>query len=687
MRSLPRATAWIAVWLTLTIMGSVALRPFLVERTFHADVVSASTTPSDRSWKLEWIRLNSETNGVWVIPTPPRDTARRDGADSLVHSLPTDDIRTLVLHECRAAATARITTTVAGLTTTDSVEGTLRGTEVTWPVPPMSGKLSAWIVVIIAATCAAALLVLSLAWRGLLRFTRWIDSRKIENGFEHDRRSPRFIIAVCLLIAVAPSIWLAAWAPMFVHPDSTAYFWFARILLESGNLNHFDGWRLPGYGVFLTPFVGTSGNYAAWVGVAQAAMGVGVTLFSFATLRRIAGSSAACIGAILVGWDASLLVWQRALLSESLACFLVTLGVYLFVAATAPIGAPSSTRRATYGPWRSLGLGIAIGAVCAAAAYTRANLAIMGLLLPIGVLAAAFFGGRTTPDASLGRHRPVACAVACIVTTCVLLLPIVRFNASQFGHAGLTAGDGVNRSFFSWLNGTTDWNQTALFTRDELSTFAEEVRTKGVNPDRVHEVLMRTEAATANPTHLPDMRLRDEIMGSLVRESFARQPRKFAMAAARNFVSQLGITCCGPDYARDTSDQFGLPLGGQWNDRTNTLPWPVLRLPQEVRDDFDRAAPSLVRTESPRNEQAFRALWTAGRMCRGVMSVLLVMAICIAITRRQFILTTLGTLVLANATGVAVLGFAGEDRYSMPFYGLMTLVVVGVFATAWSPRR
>ena len=113
---------------------------------------------------------------------------------------------------------------------------------------------------------------------------------------------------------------------MFQLPDSPSYIDLASRLVRQPDLaNLFDAYRTPGYPAFLALVGYLQGNVAgSWVVYAQAALMVVAACEVFALTAGLSGSRAAAVVAgILFGSNVRLLDWERLMMTESLAIFLV----------------------------------------------------------------------------------------------------------------------------------------------------------------------------------------------------------------------------------------------------------------------------------------------------------------------------------------------------------------------------
>lgn len=240
--------------------------------------------------------------------------------------------------------------------------------------------------------------------------------------------SLRSILAVALLLRLAAAAVHAAQGPqpgpLF---DERSFFLVARALVDEGRLATRPGGppeviRGPAYPVFLAPFVMATGTRVTAPVLAQALLGTATVWIVAGALRRLlrregAGEPEAARAARLAGWACALspiaILWDRFVMSESLATFLLAAAVALCL-------------EVPYARRPFLGA-LGCGACCAALVLAKPAY----LFLPVAL--APFLVGRgRTPQ-----------AVALVAATAALLVPWALRNAAVTGRpspAGLGSG-------------------------------------------------------------------------------------------------------------------------------------------------------------------------------------------------------------------------------------------------------
>jgi 4-amino-4-deoxy-L-arabinose transferase-like glycosyltransferase len=241
--------------------------------------------------------------------------------------------------------------------------------------------------------------------------------------------SLRSILVAALLLRLASACVHAVHAPepgtLF---DERSFFLVARALVEEGRLATRPGGpaeviRGPAYPVFLVPFVMTTGQKVIGPALAQAVLGTATVWIVAAALLRLlqregADERDAARAARLAAWACALspiaILWDRFVMSESLATFLLAAAVAL------AWEIPHARR-----PLLAV---LACGACCAALVLAKPAF----LFLPVAL--APFLVGR-------GRTKH---AVALVAVTAALLVPWALRNAAVVGRPSPTGlGSGL----------------------------------------------------------------------------------------------------------------------------------------------------------------------------------------------------------------------------------------------------
>jgi len=250
-----------------------------------------------------------------------------------------------------------------------------------------------------------------------------VDPAPDAPGPAHPWRHDRVLWGVLAAAVVVRLLW-ARVLPLTKMGDSPSYLVLAHRLANL-HLSGYDGARTPGYPLVLA----LVGSNLTWLGLLQGAFGVAATAVVYVVIRRATGNRAAAAGGALVSTvSMSPLMYERAVLTECVAAFLLVLLV-LCLQELCDDGL--SDRR--WGRW-SLGVGL----VTAYLAMTRPSLVA---ILPALVL---FLVLRRPALRRLGKGRRRKVWVAFLLPTIVVYAGWIGFNAESTGWATITTYQGVS---------------------------------------------------------------------------------------------------------------------------------------------------------------------------------------------------------------------------------------------------
>jgi 4-amino-4-deoxy-L-arabinose transferase-like glycosyltransferase len=223
-------------------------------------------------------------------------------------------------------------------------------------------------------------------------------------------------IALVTVLIAARLIWNGLY-PAIEFPDSATYRTLAR-QIEAMSFAGYDGTRTPGYPLILILLR----HHATAIVVFQQALGVLTAWLVCRLVMRFTGRTALAVAtALIVGLSPNAMAFESAVLTETLAAFLVTAIVWL----SCRIHARGLT--IAHAAW--------LGGALALIGLTRPNLLYLGPLVMLAVLWAE--------RARRGSLRPAA--VAAVVTPCLALtLAWCGFNHHQTGYFGPTTYTGYN---------------------------------------------------------------------------------------------------------------------------------------------------------------------------------------------------------------------------------------------------
>ncbi|MDX2131896.1 MAG: hypothetical protein SFY69_07585 [Planctomycetota bacterium] len=529
-------------------------------------------------------------------------------------------------------------------------------------------RVPAWAWLLPAPVCAAALALAFLVVRWLVReFLRRPDGHS-DGPAPHPAPARRTSLALRLLtlgVVVGVPVWMHAWAPMIHSGDGTAYVLFVRWLLETGTFDHYDGWRLPGYAILILPFVAWSNDFSIGLGFAQTGIAITSSLLAWGIARRRLSPALSSLAAILVACDPALIVWQRSLLTEQLTIFWIMLGGFLFVHT-----ADRVARRAPLA--RTIALAALLGLALAGGCLTRPNLQVFAAIAPLclGLLALR----ARSPRMLLG-------AVSCAAAMLVALAPMLSLTHRLYGRWSLTIGSDWNRAIWTWENTLFDWNQSGTLSFEQFDDVRARCRgTTFASWDFLD--LCHAWGVPEVPTHGHPLIVRDARCRLLWQETFVRRADRMGTVTAKAVLSQLGVRFRHPPYfAGDPgflSDAFigRTPhvIGGtNWKDH-------IVRFSPPEQAIFNPTVRPLNDLHRSPHARALGAVYDAAEAGRPVVTILLFVGLLRLVRRADWTFVFLGGVFLAHALAVPLMVFTGNLRYTMPWYGLVTVVaLVGVF--------
>jgi hypothetical protein len=102
--------------------------------------------------------------------------------------------------------------------------------------------------------------------------------------------------------------------------------------------------------------------------------------------------------------------------------------------------------------------------------------------------------------------------------------------------------------------------------------------------------------------------------------------------------------------------------------------------PPGAQQIFERARMPIGDVAHSWEARLMRAWYKAWALARPLLGAMLLLAIVRLLRNRSLGLAALGVILVAHMVAVPLLVFTGADRYAMPWYGVMTTVIVAGFA-------
>lgn len=496
------------------------------------------------------------------------------------------------------------------------------------------------------------------------------------------RHSPWELVMACtaLALCIAAPLWMLAWSPVFMVADSTAYLWFAHTAAATHSIVHFDGWRLPGYGLLLAPLITRFEDFAPAVGVVQCVMAIATNLLVFDMLRGRVRLWAACVLTTLVACDPMLLAWQRFMLAETPSTFCIALAAWAFLSLAMPRSSTTCLQkdRRHRSFFRPVCYALILGLACAAACWFRGNNLILPTLLIPG-LAMCVWAAR---HAKAGREAIFAGGLAPLIAGVLVvasLVPLVLINHRTYSRYAFAIGNNFNRAIFSWQNGTTDWNQCGTFSLEEFREFRAMLRRAPMNEWDVMGWVGNTTTIPVPPT-APQWLAMDLRSRAFVDEAFARDSSTFTERQRQAALGLLGVPVTEPMYALAGPPGMFAQLRGRQNPHTTTTyDFRLDIFPPDIVALIQRGIRDATPLQSSASARIYRAWFDPWMRWRWVLGGLFLIGLVRLLCARPYAWgwpgAALGLVALANTIAVPVLTYAAEYRYASPFYPLVAVTI------------
>ncbi len=512
---------------------------------------------------------------------------------------------------------------------------------------------------------------------------------------------------IALALVIAAHAYLAVATPVLYCPDSPDYLVGMIKFVETGRLDHFGAVRVPGYALVVAPLwmlFSAGGSFNAALGAAQGAMVILSAIMARGMARRLLPAPWPAITLLVVALSPGLVLWGRIAMSEAFSAFLGTLIAYAAVAIfhQAPAARQARVRG---GPVAHLAGAVLVGVLAGAGAYTRGNFQVFVVLAPviIGLMLLARCGVVWS-----GIVAGLALGVGAASLT-----PRILHNQRTYGVASFMVGAGYQQGVTTQYNRVMDLNQTGVFDEPAYRRIiADRAAGRASEYDTIAE-FARSERIQV-PRARDDWGIKDAKSLVAVRESYARRPERRLFRGVLGFASVTGLFpyfrnprhgaelalpddagrvgtrwIVQPSYAE--TEYWTRPLRGEGVRGTSNHfagPEHFAHFGEHATRVFDRTqrdiGPYLHGTTARVLDHAFGA----DQLARPILAALALLAIPIAIARREWIAAWAGAVVALHALAVAWMAMSGIDRYGVPFDPLQRLAAVYALAriVAWSRR-
>jgi len=664
---------WLVVLLPLVALAWVIRGPFLLERRVEMDVTARN---AGEAWSLEWLdRSGGAINGRYLqLPATSGDlTARVESPVSNqrfttlllrwrgMPGLEVQDPKNVILTDRVLWWSVRtpLERRHNFLGNVERKDGVNRSTTadggIAWAIPPFTMAMVADALVLYAIV-AAGLLVIWTAYH-----------IKDGRGWYTPERA-----AFTLVLGV--HAWLSVRAPLAYCPDSMDYFVNTKQLIEEGIWNQFNTLRLPGYTLFTAPMLAWTHEFSLALGITQGVLAV-LTAFMCGRIvaafipRRESGHPWSALTMLLVGLDPVLITYERLGMPECLTAFLCVLCIYLSVQRR--FWAERSLSVAALG---SMGLGVLLAAAC----YVRGNMTLAAAVVPLAAGAWALVG----TDRPQWRRAFLITGLTW-ATVAGGIAPWLAYMHDKYGRVAFVLATGYGRCVNLADTDREDLNQTAVFGRERWENIAARRADGRLNGHQVMSELGLQEGTRLSEhiRGLHNWTAKDDASRVVADETAARNPEVHWAHSLRALCMQFALWPIEPvwkDNEKWSGPLRGVPArhGNWW-----TKPENYKHFKRELTQDiYERTHSDDDRWTRSDESEVFAYWWSLAAQARPLWAALVVIGALAAITRRQWVLLIIGTLVLAHASVLAFHVLTGIDRYQAPMYPLMSVLAVYAIA-------
>lgn len=477
---------------------------------------------------------------------------------------------------------------------------------------------------------------------------------------------PGVVLVVSAVFVAAVQILMAASGPTMFCPDSMDYAVSALEFAERGSLEQIGVWRVPGYTVFLVPFLKQWGvaslPIVQGVLIACAAFGAGWCV------RWIRGGEMPVVVVLLIGLDPLGVLWARHAMPEAVSGVVITLAVVC--------GLLASACRS----WRALVLwAVSAGVLGAAACYLRPNAQVVVVVLPVLVACAAW--------RSVGWKHALVGAGTMWLVSAVLIAPWVLRTHGRTGHYAMTVGTPFQRVQGMWSGGVLEVNQSRQWSEAQVRQ-QQELMQRAAGP---FEFLAMVESMQHTPNEvLTDAWAeRNRRIAIVIGETERRSADRLWLHRLRAWANVTGAVPQTVDsfaehawWARPLLGDGGPSGGNFWN-----LPEHYGHLDAaRTREVFERGHDAGAMWSRAWVGRLFGWMWKAGEFARPWFAWVLALGMMWRLWRGEWMRVIPGVVFVGHAAAVAVLLDCGIDRYQAPFWPIAFLGVALVLPGRFGSR-
>lgn len=497
------------------------------------------------------------------------------------------------------------------------------------------------------------------------------------------------LAALALLAAVR--LWIASWAPMVIPTDALDYINAGRWLGAHASLALVPGYKSPLLALILGALYAISDHAPTLLGVLQAILGILSAAFAWDLLRTRFGRAWGVAGALLVGLHPVLLGYERVLLRESLAAFLIMATAWTL------------TRATRERPTHTLAWAGSLGVLLGLGALLRENFQAVAA---IGLLTLAL-----APGSLRRRFARTACAVGVCLLVCTpwavhlharnrifgVCLPKTQFNrvinAYNAGLLPAALPPGVNPARWDPLRARAGLPPSDYEYVAELIVNSSLLGGRPAPDTPVARVELVIETMESDAPAL------ERLCASAFDEAARDNPGGFFRHRFQAMINQIGLYRFPRLAASRANDWMLLEMQALWtptgtnflfNDQEAIAQGRFLHEPESLRRVLDAARVSTKDLLTSPGARAFAQWYHAWEFLRPALAILFLIGAAAGAWTRWQAGVFLGVVALVNMIGAAWLTLTPWDRASTPFLTCVCVLAIGAIAASWqkltSPR-
>jgi hypothetical protein len=526
--------------------------------------------------------------------------------------------------------------------------------------------------------------LLVIAASQLATLTLWRFRRPRTTSIDIPARSTateRLALALIALLHAA----LALTTPLFYPPDAVDYLANARQLLETRSFDHFAAYRPPGYSILLMPLLKAADwlhlspiGFNTLLGGIQAGLTIATTAFAGSLSRRFFPRPFPALVVLLVGLSPVAALYQRQALTEPLSAF--ALIAILWLATTRSWWSGTTTK--------AIAGSIIVGLLIAAACYVRGNFQLLAILVPLVI---GWPGGpRRSSLASLPKLHWATTLLIPLVTL-LAISPWLLRNAHKFNQPRMVVLSDFKRCISGYDAGLVTLDRAGIFpleTWRSLNDARKHGRLGGYQLIDALTAQGQADDRAANAPALDPWIITSRECKELVDDAVAKDPPARWLTSLSAFANLAGFRTI-PTAGYQENLWWARPILESLD--SNAAPtradnhWEVPEAFRYIPIEQARRVESLSRQsiDGWRGSTPARAVKSWIELIpayRATLAWLGFVGVFAAWLARDRALCILAAIPFVHAAAVAVMLYAGEDRYQMPFETLLAVASIAPIA-------